>query len=638
MVRSQRGIVLVVTLMVVVMVVMTLTAAVKLIPGSAAMQGNAEQQELADAAVQAGLAYARSRLQEDPNWRGDADMVVVDMPGEMWVSEESGNVIGILYTANGVPTQFRIRFNYQNGGGSPDEGFSDPPSDHFIDNRYVSVNNLTSNASVPVYRADDAYEVDGSDNPYDCPRYSAVICVEGRSGPGLRELSPANLDPDSGRVVSRVAEAMLGRDVSQFGDAAVYSGGNTIGRVDPGGGEFYIDSLDAGLPPRMRSMYNVDVNDAELGGDAELSAAMETSGEVVVWDLDNPGTGDFLLNGSSSTTPAATNEDSSGKFLKIPWSDIDRADSGAGDAVLPAGTYVWRNGGSGPELHYYAQEYDGVTIPSGVPDQVFTDGQSPAGDLTAMELETAHPPEGPPPGTDVDDPSFRVLFKKNVEVQSVAGVQGVAFLGDGIQTMGRRPIVELVPPAAPTDPAAIVTAPGSVQIEGELKGTGSVTSEGDIRFQGSSVLEADPDMKVAIYAKGDVTLELMDEVFLDDIDLGGGGGGKYAPPPPPDWNVVFGDPKYEDMAFAGVVYAQGNFTANLRSTERDSDLYIQGVLVAYGGDPETDDPGGPTPSINNGQVFIDADNVQLIYDSSYVANLKDQSAGGQLDIVSFNTY
>ena len=206
---------------------MFLAAGLSLNQTGASLAGYSEEQQLATEAAQAGVDYAKTRLQEFPDWKGGTgDSVVVDMPGQLWVRENRGNVMGIVGEGD-RKCAFRIRFNYQNGGGAPNESMPDPNPAMFIPSPYVSANNLNSSNQLKIYRSQSGGSwsvTPASASPFDCTRYSAVIYCEGLAGPGLRSMSPANLNPSQSnrRIVRRVAEVTMGRNLSQVGDAPIY--------------------------------------------------------------------------------------------------------------------------------------------------------------------------------------------------------------------------------------------------------------------------------------------------------------------------------------------------------------------------------------------------------------------------------
>jgi hypothetical protein len=73
----------------------------------------------------------------------------------------------------------------------------------------------------------------------------------------------------------------------------------------------------------------------------------------------------------------------------------------------------------------------------------------------------------------------------------------------------------------------------------------------------------------------------------------------------------------------------------LATATRRGDLYLRGMLVAYGGDVDLNEK----PGSDGGKGLIDLTvaNAQLIYDSSFVRNLKNQSAAITLETRSWQT-
>lgn len=619
---GRQGFVLVTTLILLVVVAMMLGAALALLPGSRLMSGTISTTEDAIAAAQAGVEYARTRLQENPTWRAEGNSVVVDMPGEIWVRESHGNVIGLVWSSRPEPLMFRIRFNYQNGGGAPNEGMSDPPEEMEIESVYVSHNNLADSSAKPLLRASPSnFSVNGSIlAPNDVPKYTAVIYSEGFAGEGLSGVSPTQLQLQKavGRgVTATTIEAYLGRDVSRYGDAVLYGARDVTLQVAK---DVKIESRDNSTPPRARTMGDILVTIAGNGG----SLSME-DGEAYV----KPSTGRFTINGTDSSDPEATRADSRGHFLQLGWEEIDKAT--ASDARLPAGTYVWRTGPL--RLDYYAQDFDpAIGVPSTPPDATYrNNSELPSSVDGALVL---------------DPTKLKVKITKNVLVESNGSANGIAFTAESglLETLKLRPEAELQAP----DPDAgtpIITTQGNFRVDGRIRGNGSVTAAGNITFQGESVLEADKDSKVAIYSKRDINIDPVPTPVADSIAslTPGGGGGGPGPSGTPGAASInsffrgqlppFGTPRPGDVAFAGVVYAQGNFNVNIGST---ANFHLHGMLVAYGGDSSAGEM--PGERAGAGYVKIKSENVQLFYDSSFVANLMDQNAASKLDVVSWRRF
>lgn len=618
--RQKRGILLVITMIIVALTTMFMGAGLTLSRSSGAMAASQENQQLALEGAQAGVAYARNRLQADPNWRGGTGTTVtVNMPGQLWVLEDRGNVFGIV----GQGTQrcaFRIRFNYQDGAGGAD-ALNDPSNPQMrFDTPYVSENNLNSANQKHVYRGDKAgWSVDpaSSFTPYDCVRYSATILCEGMSGDGLRDLSPTNLKPATGnrRITKRVAEAVIGRNLSQLGDAPIYGAQDINMNVKDSGG-VKVRSSDVGVPPRARTLRDIYIQDANAATHPNVD--MTSTGEAFV----NDGSGVMKVDGVDSTAPAATREDSSGRFPRITWAQITKAPPTATN--LDAGTYVWRHGPR--RLDYYAQPYNPAVGPpdsSVTPDATYNNSNPLAPTAMSMDMN-----------------KLSLNITRDVYVKPVGGVTGVAIVPETglLGAIKNRPNVEMAKPN-PTANAPVITSLGDVYVKGSLRGEGSVTSEGDITFQGTSVLEADQDSRTAIYAKGDVNLEeIPPEITAAGTTTtgsGGGGGSGGNTPPIPFLSSLpappFGTPNFRDIAFSGLFYTQGSIKADFPAGT--TDLYFRGMVVAFGADP---DSGAAPGSNNSGRIDFTGGNVYLEYDSRYVVGALNLTGAAKLEIESYN--
>lgn len=617
--KRKRGILLVLTLIIVALVTMFLGAGLTLSRSSGALAASQQDQELALEAAQAGVAYARNRLQEDPDWRGGVgDTVRVNMPGQLWVRENNGNVLGIVGSGDRV-SAFRIRFNYQNGPQPTGDNLNDPVPQMKFNSPYVSENNLNSASQKRVYRADGSgFSVQpASFSPYDCVRYSATILSEGLSGEGLRALSPTNLTPTAGyrRVTRRVAEAVMGRNLSQLGDAPIY-GAQDIQMNLKDSGQVKVRSSDNGVPPRARTLRDIYIQDANSGTHPVVD--MSSKGEAYV----NQSSGVMKIDGVDSTAPAATQEDSSSRFPRVKWSQIAKAPPSS--TQVAAGTYVWRHGPR--RLDYYAQPYDPVLGPpaaSVTPDATYTAGSPLAPAAISMDMNR-----------------LSLQVTRDLYVQPVGGLTSLAVVPETglIGAIQNRPNLEMAR-ANPTANAPIITALGDVFVKGSLRGEGSVTTEGNITFQGTSVLEADQDSRTAIYAKGDVTLEeLPPEITAGGTTTtgsGGGGGSGGGTPPIPFLSSLpsppFGTPNYRDIAFSGLFYSQGSVKADFPSG--NADLYFRGMVVAFGADPDTTAAPG---SNGRGRIDFRGGNVYLEYDSRYVVGPLNLRGPALLELASYN--
>ena len=617
--RSERGILLVITLVIIAVTLMFLGAGLTLSQSSGALAGSSEDQQLALEGAQAGVTYARSRLQENPNWHGSEtkDLITVNMPGQLWVRENNGNVLGIVGQGD-RKCAFRIRFNYQDGNGPGGDTFKDPLAEMRFDNVYVSENNLNSASQKRVFRADQSgWSVDPSTSfsPYDCVRYSATVLSEGLAGDGLRDLSPANLTPAAGnrRITRRVAEVVMGRNLSQMGDAPIY-GAKTINMNVNNSGQVMVRSADAGVPPRARTLESIYIQDP-ITKSAKVD--MTSKGEAYF-------NGAMKVDGADPTGLVVKKEDSSGQFPRVNWSQITKAAPSATN--VDAGTYVWRRDGVAGKrwLDYYAQPFDPLVGPPAstvTPDATYNSSNPLAPGAIAMDTKR-----------------LALTITKDIYVNPVGALKSIAIVPEVglVAAIENRPNVDMAP-AGPSSPAPVITSQGDIFVRGTLRGQGSVTTEGSITFQGTSVLEADQDSRTAIYAKGDVTLEEMPSELsvkgFDDTGSGKGSGGKTPAIPFLDVMKVppFGPPSFRDISFSGLFYTQGNIKADFPSG--NADLYFRGMVVAFGADPET---GANPGSAGSGNIDFNGGNVYLEYDSRYVVGPLNLTGPAKLELTSYN--
>lgn len=625
----RKGMVLFVTLLVAAIIALFLAGAVQLLPTLGYSAANLSHKEQAVLAAQSGLEYARSRLQSDPGWRGNGTGLVVDTP-ELKVIEDHGNIFGILEAPNGDKSLFRFRFNFQNGTDDPDEVLDDP--DIFVDSEYVSFNNLLSANSREQIRAEligGVYKITDTSPAVELlPKYTAAIVVEGFAGPAVRgaTVSNPNIDPTA-KYTRQVLETYLTRPGFLNVDSAVMAA-SQLNADMLAGGTMRVDSDNVGEPAKVRTLTAMDV--FSTAGTANY--VTPPSGQVVV------GTGEeFELNGAPSTSPAADNESSAQqapRWLKLGFDQITRAQPS--DARVRAGTYMWRAGAGGPRLEYFAQDYTGVP-PVGSGTVVSSGDNMLSSGSNAIDLTPSN---------------FRLRVKEDILVEPQGGVTGFTVIAEpGLMgTTGRRPET-LLNSSSAENSVIFSNDDGPVFLEGKIDGSGSVTSGGDITFQGTSALEADPTMSVALYAKGDVNLKAIPDEVLPAITAAGpasvsngkgkGGKGKGKGkghanngPGPGLADNTFS--LAQDVAFGGIVYAQGSFNVDLKQQDQaglasgtnHGSLFIKGVLATFGGDPETDS--GPGMG-SGGNVNMEVKDARFIYDPDYLDALQDLNGPVRLD-------
>lgn len=488
---KERGIVLVTTLLTIVLVVMMITVIVNSGAAGLSLTANFRDRESALMAAESGLQYATTRLQENITWRGDG--TVVNNDPNFVVKEDNGNVFGIITSKLGTKSAFRIKFNVEDGSPSVDasgkivpssdgDGLPDPKS-LTIPSKFVSLNNMFGTTAVAMYRANPNGKHRLDNSFCSLPAGTTAVVVEGIAGPGVRDVE-INYVGAFSNVSTRIVEAYLSVDGVNGMDSAAYAAGS-LNAYLANNGNFNVKSNDEDNLPRMRSLSNINIlGIKENKGDVSLGKAKFNigDGEVVVRDGNT-----FKLN-TNQQSEGVTYGDSQKQFKKITWAQIHKAT--AQDTNLDAGTYVWRQGESGPTLVYYPGEYPpGKALPA-------TGGQ---------------PVVLPSNGTIIMDPaSMSLLISNNVYVNANNGFSGLVVRTDDSITDG-RPFVGFVPPGEGQQ-SSVLTASGNITLQGGVMGTGSVTSEGSITFEGPSVLESDPDTGVSLYAQGDINLEAITQV------------------------------------------------------------------------------------------------------------------------------
>lgn len=609
------------------MVLMLIGSAYQLLGTRIHQADNLEDSDGARLAAEAGFRYAQAQLQKDPGWRGgDSNVTVVNQPGTV-VVEDHGNVLGILTDLDGNVRQFRIRFNFHNGtGSSPDEGLDDPDT-YWFDSPFVSVNNLSNNSGAPMFRAEPSAGqmrvLSGSPQPYQVARFSATVIVEGLAGDALRSTNPTQWEPPAnlGKTLSRVVlETTVARGDLVLIDSALYSGGETSIQLDPSNGVLNVTSQD-GSPPKIRSLSSIGV----YGQDTSVYQTA-TDGKVHIGDT---GGAQFRVAGGISTSAAGAGDpQSTNKQVKtwprLKWSEVRRAP--VAGSTLSAGIYLWRN--APPRLEYYNEEYT---------------GGPPVGPVTQL-----NPPM--PPSVTVHNAGFRMRITDNTYITPTGSATGFTVLADpALSALGKRPQTIFSPPAGSTE-APVLSSDGGVYLESSLDGLGSITAEQSITFQGTSAFQTNPGQSVALYAKQDIEVlpvppsvasHIQSSVVVsgsdgdDDGGDSGSDGDSGGSSPSSTLSNFMGTslavtPGAQDIAFGGMLYALGNIKMDLTSTGGQGNLFMRGIMSAYGGDPELDQDPGSDPL--TGKVVANITNGMLVYDPAYAAQTGSMSAPSPLVI------
>ncbi|MCA9793333.1 MAG: hypothetical protein KC910_16100 [Candidatus Eremiobacteraeota bacterium] len=580
--EGHRGTVVIVSLLLVMVIALIGRAAVGLDPGLLALSRRSANRTAARQAADSGLDYALHRLRENPGWHGDGDAVVVDTPA-LTVIEQTGNVIGLIRQPDGQVSQFRIRFNFQDGPAGGD-GWNDPAPAQTIDNPYVSLNNMTSGNPVPLPRADGpGWSVsDSAVGPTSVPRRAVAVLVEGRAGKGLRGLTSA--DPNQaprGPVSTAVVEAVYHVGLNQDVTSAALMAGSNIDLTVAQDGYALVSLYGAkeGDRPRLRAKGSVSVLHPD-GTAGDLSMA-KTEGEIGRNAGAPPG---FVgnLRGQGATL-VQENVGDGADFYNLQWDAVTKASPDPTESVhIPAGTYVVWDDNS---IHYYDlgfEEYKTyMTDPANHADAGtsltwgFPQIRDPA-NYAAFNRIVVWP--------EYDDTCQSIGFDHDTFVEpSTRGVTDFTVMPRGGAPFLPDDTNEVIPGAADSYTnnnvqvrvvQATLSAPGDVRILGRLVGSaGTITTEGSFRLatpygrmQGTAETNYS-EGGLNLYAKG-------------DIDLSG-------------YRAYAND--FREISFRGLIYTWGDFHAYTGHPDVPTDRWntssFYGAVVAYGSEPGVGTPG-----------------------------------------------
>ena len=532
---KKKGIVLITTLLTVVLVVMMITAVVHSGASNLSLTAGFHHRENALLAAESGIQYAATRLQDNIFWHGDGfgSTTTFEKNG-LKVVEDNGNVIGVIRSTTGTVSAFRIKFNYEDGNDEEKDrnlpekdGLHDPSEAYKINNRFVSVNNLTNPSSTLIFRANDN-GVKAKDKPetYYIPRGTACIIVEGLAGTSLRDITAPHQLMDKShpevyaKAVKRVVECYLTFSDNQKIDGVAYAGGNIdveLGnRHHDGRGKFRVYNKNSNECPYIRSLNDINVYPSDEAKNSRHYDNRTVSFYKEQRTNVSPGSsGNFILNGEKKDVSSTCDEDN---FHRIEWEEIKKASST--DPVLAGGTYVWVKTSDGTyDLMHSDRVY---RIPLKEQESGSDDGSNDDSNINVdpdvpiekniSQVDIKNNPNewktvsSLPNGMHIDRKNMIIYIDNNIQVTDTKGVS--------IRTtteVTKRSFVAITP-ASNSLNSSIITTAGNIDIEGGLIGSGSLTSEGQITCQGSSIMESDPETGVSMYAKGDINLQEITKV------------------------------------------------------------------------------------------------------------------------------
>ncbi|MEW6279040.1 MAG: hypothetical protein AB1758_10480 [Candidatus Eremiobacterota bacterium] len=529
---AQRGIVLVTAMIVAVVAAMFLGAALVLGPASLGFAQDSRQAMDAQRAAESGVQYALARLKEDPAWAGTGNGVTVDT-ADLFVVEDNGNVIGLVRSPGCPWSQFRLRFNFQDGPGGLDGG-DDPAL--LINHPFVSLSNLAGGASVPVPRADGPnFSVTAASRiSHQTPIWSVSLAVEGRSGPGLRP-SPANPDPPLalGGVTARHVEGVyqvpgLGPTVEEAGSMA---GSDFSADLRVGGKAVTVESKDKTRTPRVRTKGTIQV----VGGDAAANYVSK-DGEVKSSD-------DNLAATYDPSKVSVELENPGDPFYELAWADVKKAPTGA--PTMAGGTYVWWDDGS---LHYYDMTFDQYKTFIANPANATDPGATPS---LPPEVQIVGDPSKGKMKLKLTD-SINVVPSKGAKVEEIAVIprEGAPDLPPGDPEAGYTGGAPGVAAAIASDPEKVIKfllatqgPSGQIDINDPFNGSAEVVEiiwgpSGSYTGNGSAVTTLDSyDNGTTMFhvgtdiVTGSGTLEQLIHYTLDPSAYSGWSTPVYAPAP-----------------------------------------------------------------------------------------------------------
>ncbi len=693
---KKKGIVLITTLLTVVLVVMMITAVVHSGASSLSLTAGFHNRENALLAAESGVQYAATRLQDNMFWQGEGGFTGSSGSSSYFegnglkVVEDNGNVVGVITSKTGTVSAFRIKFNYEDGNQEdrklPDkDGLHDPSNDFRINSKFVSVNNLTNPSSTLIYRANDnGKKALSQAETYYIPGHTACIIVEGLAGSSLREVTSPNQIGEKShpevyeKAVKRVVECYLSFDDNEKIDGAAYAGGNIYAELgnkhkksQDGKGKFRVYNKNSDECPFIRSLNNIVINPSEEAKNSVYQDNRTVSFHEKDRENVTPGAdGKFILNGEQKeVNNTCTQED----FHRIEWDDIKKASTT--DPTLAGGTYVWiKTSDNRYDLMHSDRVYrippksenaDNPTNPDDGNNN--TDPDLPI-EKNISQTEIVNNTEEwktisqLPNGMHIDHENMIIYVDNNIQVTDTKGI--------AIRTaseVNKRAFVAITP-AANSMNSSIITTAGNIDIEGGLIGSGSLTSEGEITCQGASVMEADPETGVSMYAKGDINLQAItkvpegnndsdpsswqidisqyasesvdgsDEGNNEDEDSSGGLSGLddeeegVVIEGKPSNGVDYGDDqisadeqerrrkaweakmkkladsakslRYVDQDITGIIYTWGNFNCDIGNKAL---LSITGSIIAFGADPDNKSTkAGTTYELDeNGNFILD---------------------------------
>ena len=617
--RQSRGVVLITTMLTLVLVIMLVSSVVHSNIGNMRLSATFAIRETALMAAHSGVQYAMTRLQDDLLWMGapengrllrvKSSLSRSDDTYFVEVSEKDGNVIGKVLSANGQPSFFRIKFNYEDdlsSDTSEDSGALGldalKNSERPIPSTFVSVNNLFNTSPTTVYLAklDGTLKVQRQQNKhgqevlgvseedgrgsYSLAPATCALIVEGFAGNSLRDLdlssfvslqsesnSPLAMGPQSqadSSLARRVVEVYLTTNYNDDSlDAVAYAAGDMAAVC----GELKTDAPGKSGSANIYARNDIDfyLNTLDMG-----SNSLRYGGSLMIDSLQEGGLVDAKYQDGSLSS--VSDED----IRAVTWDEVRKAGkSDKGDNFLDAGYYVFKriykynpdghydfNSGETKLFYYPTKElYDlhaeRCVVGDNAPENLRLQG--------GFEVKYERPSFSKPStwrkkllaggriSVDLEKATLTLNGDVNIKgagdaVESdfvVAFAQGVS-----PKKVPRPMLAFRTDRRQDADPVLTFDSQeykgtGNIIIQGGVMGGGLINARGDIQFQGPSVLEVEPGVGPTIYACGDVLVDGITNASAGATQDGSGGELNNSEPPPKDayWDAVWNAFKIENQ-------------------------------------------------------------------------------------------
>ncbi|MCL5774266.1 MAG: hypothetical protein M1536_07820 [Firmicutes bacterium] len=456
--HSQKGIVLITTLMVVFFLVMLSTVLVISSSQSLTLTSYFHDRELALHAAQTGADYARRCIERSIYWDGADTGGNISYGGVTTTELVDGKkvVIGDLGNGEKFYICFEKASNY---------------------NKFVSVNNLSNTSST----SSKILDTGGNDSDYrTVPKGMADIIVKGVYG-----------------NMVKYVEVMYAVQGPNSLDTVAFASNTMEVDLSTNGAKWNVSSESPTLPIIRSNYTNADYPGVSDPGNVSIKSSSSTAGSGYV----NLNEGYAMASGNISL-PA----DANGKIYpgepkyNAPDLTMDRVNAALPqpEGNIDGGTYVFNGDGT---VSYYTDYYE--SAPNIPPVRTYSQA-----DFNQKSQ-----------GIQMTD-STSLLVSSTVQVNPAASgtggapVAGVSFLSTASNGMGGTKALTITMQQSNGGNVPYIknnNDNGNIYVKGELTGTGTVVAGGNVTFEGRSALDATPQVGISMYAKGNITINAVSD-------------------------------------------------------------------------------------------------------------------------------